>query len=78
MGCPEHAYKQMLRKILEQFNRASPIPETELVYATRLIKLNVEELETLVKEAYPENLKYKLFMAGAGMQQWARHSSIDE
>jgi hypothetical protein len=78
MGCPEHAYKQMLKMILRQFNRASSLPETELVYATRLIKLNVEELETLIKEAYPDNLKYKLFMAGVGMTHWIEHANVDQ
>lgn len=39
MGCPEHAYKQMLRKILEQFNRGASFPENELVYAKYIIEL---------------------------------------
>lgn len=78
MGCPEHAYKQMLRKILEQFNRGSSFPENELVYAKHIINKNINELETLVKEAYPNHPAYKLFMAGAGMAHWIEHENIDQ
>lgn len=78
MGCPEHAYKQMLREILKQFNRASSLPEAELVYAMKLNKLNIEELETLVKETYSDNLKYKLFMAGVDMAHWIEHANVDQ
>jgi len=78
MGSPEYAYKQMLREILKQFNRASPLPENELVYATCIVNKNVEELETLVKEAFPDNMTYKLFMAGVGMAHWIEHENIDQ
>ena len=78
MGCPEHAYKQMLREILKQFNRASSLPKNELVYATYIVNKNVEELETLIKEAFPDNIAYKLFMAGVGMTHWIEHENIDQ
>lgn len=78
MGSPEYAYKQMLKEILKQFNRASPLPENELIYTTYIINKNIEELETLVKEAFPDNMAYKLFMAGVGMTHWIEHENIDQ
>lgn len=78
MGCPEFEYKMMLRYIALQLIRASDYPKEHIfISSAKICEADIAELEEAIKTAYPNNVNYKLFMAGVGMSYYMENANAD-